>query len=148
MSSEEKGKSRDRRSFTQVEGIPRRLALKRQLAADLFMTFLEIMDTRPEGMSLDDMALYAFVMSNQAKGRETHVKLIPEALRLSPASVSRKMNKLVAAGYLQRRIEGRVHYYTIPKETENKYLVYKDGTPVIEDIYDKIIDIVAEMVES
>lgn len=133
---------------SQKEGVSKRLQLKRKLAGELLLTFLEVLSKHPGELTLDEIAIFSVIYNNQLAKKQTHSKMFPDSLGLSAASINRKLSKLLSEGYIIRELKDRVYYYSVPEAVMNQYYSYDDGKPLVDDLYEKIINVIAEMVES
>lgn len=107
--------------------------LKRAAIFEVFVRILETISKSPNELTVSEAGIYAVVFLNDMKGIETHSKIIPEFLDLSPASISRKLNKLVSKGLVARSLRERVYYYSIPDDMKSRcYLGDVSEGPVNE----------------
>lgn len=125
-----------------------RIRLKERLLGELYLNFIEHIHAQPADISLIDAALYALVSANQERGVETHAQIVPDYFRQSPATVSRKLNKLTKRGYLKRTLRNRVYYYSIPEENDDEFYVDETGNPIVNELFGKIIKTINEAVEN
>ena len=142
--------TQDRKGKIMPSGEPKteRIRLKERLLGELYLNFIEHIHAQPADISLIDAALYALVIANQERGVETHAQMVPEYFRQSPATVSRKLNKLTKRGYLKRTLRNRVYYYSIPEENDDEYLVDETGKPIVNELFEKIIETINKAVEN
>jgi predicted transcriptional regulator len=125
-----------------------KVELKRRVLFELYLKILETIDQMPSEMSPDDVAVYAFVYVNQMQGKKTHAKLFPDYIGLSQATLSRKLNDLVNRGILERKLMDRVYYYGIPQAARTTFYRRSDGSLLLDGFYEKMIDLIEELVGS